>query len=85
MGESILIDDSKTINARDITSEPDEVFTITRPYIFVRDESITGRFNELIEALTILKDAGWNAVNTIYTGGAMFVLMENTNYKRKNQ
>ncbi|MGB7337532.1 MAG: hypothetical protein WBC91_01465 [Phototrophicaceae bacterium] len=78
-----MLDDSKSINAKDITKNPDDIFAMSRPYILVRDESITGSFSELMDALHILKDAGWNAIQMSFTGTSMMVLVENTNYKRK--
>lgn len=80
-----MLNETRTIKARDIINEPDAVYALTRPYILVGDDSLTGRFDSLLEALAILKDAGWDVVEAMYPGASMLVLLENTNYKTKNR
>lgn len=78
-----MLNESKSINAKEINNDPDAVYGLSRPYVLIRDESITGSFSELMDALHVLKDAGWNAIQMSFTGTSMMVLVENTNYKRK--
>ncbi|MEM9954725.1 MAG: hypothetical protein AAF846_24165 [Chloroflexota bacterium] len=80
-----MLDETKTIKAKDVVNNSDSVYGLMQPYILISDDSITGRFDNLLQALAILKDAGWDALQMSYTGTSIMVLVENTNYKSKNR
>lgn len=79
-----MIDDSKSIKAQQILDNPDSIYSLERAYIMLTDTSMTMSFSNLMEAINLMHDAGWE-VNTMSTYGSyMFVLMKNLNYKKKN-
>lgn len=82
------MDETKAIQASDIVKAPDEVLGLMQHYILVRDQSVfRSSFENMIQALNILADYGWEPVQMFYADGSsvMFALIENTNYKRKNE
>jgi len=79
-----MLDDSKAIAARDIVNEPDAVYLLNRAYVIISDSSVNATFSNMTEAINILYDLGWVAVDMSYDSSYMFTLMHNTNYKRKN-
>ncbi|MEO1287218.1 MAG: hypothetical protein AAFV93_05580, partial [Chloroflexota bacterium] len=61
-----MLDETKTIKAKDVVNNSDSVYGLMQPYILISDDSITGRFDNLLEALAILKDAGWDVLQMSY-------------------
>ena len=79
-----MIDDSKFIKAQQIIENPDGVYNLDRAYVMLTDTSMTMSFSSLMEAINLMHDAGWEVNNMTNYGSYMFVLMKNTNYKKKN-
>lgn len=79
-----MIDDTKSIRAKDIVDNPDDVYGFTRSHILIADSSINTSFSNLMDAINIMYDMGWELVNTHYYSTTMSAIMRNTNYKRKN-
>ncbi|MEO1166440.1 MAG: hypothetical protein AAFV98_21865 [Chloroflexota bacterium] len=79
------LDESKTIRAKEIVDNPDDVFGITFPYIIVTDTSMTGNYNNLTTAIRILTDANFDVVNFTSDNASLLVMMENLSYKKKNR
>jgi hypothetical protein len=79
-----MLDDTKAIAAKDIVTQADTVYTLNRAYIIITDSSMTYTFSNMIDALNILYDAGWEVDGMTTVEFAMQVIMRNTNYKRKN-
>jgi hypothetical protein len=78
-------DDSKPINAGDIVKEPQMILGFVNQYILVRDMSPMSNYKNLIEAINILGDYGWESVGLAGdAGGYMYALVRNTHYKLKN-
>lgn len=79
------IDDSKTIKAGDIVREPDAVYSFTSAYILLLDTTFSGNLNNLILAVNILADAGWEIGELEVEGTNAYVMCRNPNYKRKRE
>lgn len=79
------LDESKTISAAEYVKEPDICFTWTNYYVLLRDNSVMGTYSNLILAVNLLAERGWEALSA---GGdasqGMFILVRNTTLKRKN-
>ena len=80
----MMIDESKAIKAKQIVDEPDAIFALNRAYIMIMDTSMTMSFNNLMDAINIMNDAGWSVESMANYSSYMFVLMKNSNYKKKN-
>jgi hypothetical protein len=80
-----MLDDSKAISAKDIVKDPEFVYGLNRAIVIVTDTSMTNTFSNMVDALNILYEAGWEveAIATTETY-AMNVILKNTHYKRKN-
>lgn len=78
--------DEKPISAAEIVKDPDIVFGWMNQYVLLRDTSMTGTYKNLIEAINLIADRGWEALSIggDYSGN-LFALCRNTNYKRKNE
>ena len=78
-------DDSKPISAGDIVKEPQMILGFLNQYIFIRDMSPMSSYKNLIEAINILGDYGWESLGIATdNSGYMYALVRNTNYKSKN-
>jgi hypothetical protein len=79
-----MLDDTKAIAAKDIVNQADAVYALNRAYIIITDSSMTYTFSNMIDALNILYDAGWEVDGMTTVEFAMQVIMRNSKYKRKN-
>ncbi len=80
-----MLDETKSIKAKDIVDDPDAVYGLMRSHVLINDSSMNATFSNLMDAVEILYDAGWEMINFSYDGGYGFVMMKNPNYKRKNR
>lgn len=81
-----MFDESKAIAAKDIVDEPEDIYGLIGAYIIIYDTSMTGTFRNLPDALNILYDKGWEVASmSTDTSGRTFVIMKNTQYKRKSR
>ena len=80
-----MLDETKAIKAKDIVDDPDSVYGLMRSHILVGDSSANATFSNLMDAINILADAGWEVINTTYSPTYMFVMLRNPNYKLKNE
>jgi hypothetical protein len=79
-------DESKAIPAADIVKEPEAIPGLLEQYVLLRDTSLMGNYTNTIQAINLLADYGWEFMQfTNDTGGTMYTLMRNTQYKRKNE
>ena len=79
-------DESKPISATEIVDDPGLISTFLNEYVIIKDTSLMGTYKNLIEAINLFGEFGWEAVsmtNDNATGGVM-ALMRNTRFKRKN-
>lgn len=80
------MDGTTPISAKDIVHDPDIVLNLEGPYILVRDSSMAGTYKNLIEALNILFELGWESQGLSNDGGGtMYALCRNLRAKRKNE
>lgn len=79
-----MLDESKVIKAKDIVENPDDVYGLMRSHVMITDTSMNATFSNLMDAVNIMYDAGWEMTAMDYDGGYMFAMMKNINYKRKN-
>lgn len=79
-----MLDENKSIKAKDIVEDPELVYGLMRSHVLVNDSSMNATFSNLMDSVEILYDAGWEVINFAYDGGYGFVMMKNPNYKRKN-
>jgi hypothetical protein len=78
-------DESKPISAADIVKEPQIILGFLNQYILVRDMSPLSNYKNLIEAINILADYGWESQSIAAdASGYMYALVRNSNYKQKN-
>jgi hypothetical protein len=78
-------DETKPIGAGDIVKEPQIILGFLNQYILVRDMSPMSNYKNLIEAINILGEYGWESQGIAGdAAGYMYALVRNTNYKSKN-
>ena len=78
-------DESKPISAGDIVKEPQIILGFLNQYVLVRDMSPLSNYKNLIEAVNILGEYGWESLSIASDAtGYMYALVRNTNYKHKN-
>jgi len=80
-----MADESKPINAKEIVDNPQIVLGFMSEYVMIKDSSMLSTYKNLIEAINILGEYGWETISM--SGDAqnnMFALIRNTNYKRKH-
>lgn len=81
-----MTDESKPITAKGIINDPYQIMGFMNEYVMVKDTSVMSNFKNLIEAINIFGEYGWETVSmTLDSGMTMFALIRNTNYKRKNE
>lgn len=79
-----MFEDDKPVKAKDIVEDPALIHSLTYAHIIVTDYvGLNGAFKHLMPAVEILWQAGWEVISFQYVGAA-YVMMKNTNAKRKN-
>jgi len=72
------------INAKDLVDDPDRIQSLQVPYLMIRDNSMMGTYKNLMSAVNLLFEYGWDVVSTTRDeSGTMFVMLKNSNAKRK--
>lgn len=76
--------DERPVSAVDIVRNPDIVAGFINQYILLRDSSVNGTYRNLIEAINLIAERGWEtlSIGGDYSGN-LFALCGNTHYKRK--
>ncbi len=78
--------DEKPISASEIVKNPEMIYQFTNYYILIKDTSMMATYKNLIEAVNILAERGWETVGIANDGGgSMYAMCRNTQYKFKNQ
>lgn len=81
-----MADETKPVTAKDIVNNPQLIMGFMSEYVMIKDTSMLSSFRNMIEAINIFGEFGWETVSmSIDTSNRMFALIRNTNYKRKNQ
>lgn len=79
-----MLEDDKIIKAKDIIEDPASIHGLLYAHIILTDNiSLNGSFKHLMPAIEILWQAGWEVITFQYVGAA-YVMMRNSNAKRKN-
>lgn len=77
--------DEKPIKAADLVKNPELIYEFQNEYIMLKDTSILGQYKNLIDAINILSEYGWESLGLASDGGgSMYTLCRNIHYKRKN-
>ncbi|MEO1287893.1 MAG: hypothetical protein AAFV93_08995 [Chloroflexota bacterium] len=71
----------KPIQAQKIIGNPQSCLTFEQQYILLKERDSSS----IIQAINILGDYGWDTVSLTVEGTAIYALVRNTNYKRKNR
>jgi hypothetical protein len=78
--------DDKPIAATEVVKDPALVYQLGNAYIMLRDTSVMGTYKNMIEAINLLAERGWETVSISLDGaGSMYALCRDTNFKRKNE
>ena len=76
--------DQTPIDASKILEDPTLLDTAENLYVIVRNTSMMGTFKDLIEAINILAERGWEAISISVDSNVMYALCRSPHFKRKN-
>ncbi|MGJ3237205.1 MAG: hypothetical protein ACFE0Q_00720 [Anaerolineae bacterium] len=80
-----MLDETKPIAAKEIVDDPDQIHHFIQQYVLLKDTSMLMTFKNLIEAINIMGEYGWESVGLSGdSSGNMYALIRNTHYKHKN-
>lgn len=79
------MDTSRPISAEEIIKDPGSVDFIYDHYIILRDMSMFARYTNLIKAINLLSERGWDIVSLSADASYMYALCRNPRVKRKNE
>lgn len=80
-----MADETKPITAKEIVEDPNLILGLVSEYIMIKDTSMMTTYKNMIEAINIFGDYGWETVSiSVDSNNNMLTLVRNTNYKRKN-
>jgi hypothetical protein len=77
------MDESKAIKAADFVADPDQAHFFQQAYILITDTSLNSTFTNLVAAINILAEAGWEIGNLTSDSSVMYVLCKNPHFKPK--
>lgn len=80
-----MIDESKAIKARELVKSPKDIGRLTRPYVMLTDSSVNDTFDNLMDAIAMFADYGWEVTDMTTESMVMYVLLKNPHYKRKHR
>ena len=80
-----MLDETQVIKAKEVVENPDDVRGFTRAFIMVTDTSMNYTFTNMMDAINIFYDHGWEVHDMEADSTVLFVLFKNPNYKRKNR
>ena len=76
--------DQSPIEASKILEDPTLLDTAENLYVVLRNSSMLGTFKDLIEAINILAERGWETVSISAESTTMYALCRSPHFKRKN-
>ena len=80
------MDETKPMGASEFVEDPDLVYSLINEYVLIRDMSVRSTYVNLIEAINLFSERGWDTVSlTMDNGGFMYALLRNMAYKHKNR
>jgi hypothetical protein len=75
-----------SIEASKIVEDPTRLDRMDAAYVLVRDTSMMGTFKNLMDAVNMLAERGWEVINMVNNeSGMIHVMMRNPYFKQKNQ
>jgi hypothetical protein len=80
-----MLDETQVIKAREVVDNPDDIRGFTRAFVMVTDTSMNYTFTNLMDAINIFYEYGWEVHEIETETNQMFVLFKNPDYKRKNR
>ncbi len=81
-----MADETKPISATDIVTDPAMIRGLLSEYVIIKDMSMMGTYKNLIEAINIFSEYGWETVSMTHdnSSGSLLALVRNTHYKHKH-
>lgn len=80
-----MTDDTRPMQARDVVNDPSMINDWRNHYVMIRDTSLMGSYRNLLEAINLCSERGWETVSmAVDNAGNMFALLRDTRIKRKN-
>jgi hypothetical protein len=76
--------DQTPIDASKIIEDPSLIDTAENLYVIVSNMSVMGTYKNLIEAINILAERGWETISISIDNGYMYALCRSPHFKRKN-
>jgi hypothetical protein len=77
--------DQTPIDASKILEDPTLLDTAENLYVIVRDMSVMGTYKNLIEAINIMAERGWETLSISIENNYMYGLVRSPHFKRKNR
>ena len=75
-----------SIEASKIVEEPSRMDRMDAAYVLLRDTSMMGTYKNLMNAVNMLAERGWQVINMVNNeSGTIHVMLHNTYFKQKNQ
>ena len=75
-----------SIEASKIIDDPTRLDRMNAAYVLLRDTSMMGTYKNLMDAVNLLAERGWEVVNMVNNeSGTIHVMMRNNYFKQKNQ
>lgn len=76
--------DQTPIAASKILADPTLLDTADNLYVMMTDTSVMGTYKNMIEAINILAERGWETVSISTDSGSMYALLRSPHFKRKH-
>ena len=76
--------DQTPIEASKILEDPTLLDTANNLYVIVRNTSMMSTYKDLIEAINVLAERGWEAISISVDSNVMYALCRSPHFKRKN-
>jgi hypothetical protein len=80
-----MLDETQVMKAKEVVDNPDDIRGFTRAFVMVTDTSMNYTFTNLMDAINIFYEYGWEVHEIETMTNQMFVLFKNPDYKRKNR
>jgi hypothetical protein len=76
--------DQTPIDASKILVDPTLLDTAENLFVLLKDTSVLGSYKNMIEAINILAERGWETVSIAPDNNSMYALVRSPHFKRKN-
>jgi hypothetical protein len=79
------MDETRAIKAADLVADPDQAHFFQQAFILITDTSLNATFTNLVAAINMLAEAGWEIGNLTSDSSVMYVLCKNPHFKPKRK